>query len=125
MANTSHKILFIEDDDFLRSLVVTKLQKDGFTIATMSDGRGAMEKIEAEQPDVVLLDLMLPTISGFEVLEQIRASVDWKTLKVVIFSNLGGEEDIKKGQELGADEFLIKANFTLDELSEKIKAILE
>jgi DNA-binding response OmpR family regulator len=122
------KVLFIEDDDFLRSLVVTKLEKEGLQVATASDGKDAMERINAEKPDLLLLDIMLPNNkdpkAGFQVLEEVRNSIDWKTLKVIIFSNLGDEEDLRRGEELGADEYLIKANFTLDELVEKIKGML-
>lgn len=122
------KILFIEDDDFLRSLVVTKLEKEGFQVATASDGKGAMDRINAEKPALLLLDIMLPDTkqqkAGFDILKDVRDSVEWKTLKVIIFSNLGDEEDLRRGEELGADEYLIKANFTLDELVEKIKAML-
>lgn len=118
------KILIVEDDDFLRSLVVTKLQKEGFAVGAAADGDNMLEKLDAEKPDLMILDLMLPSISGFEVLEQVRASATWKSLHVIIFSNLGDEEDIKKGTELGADDYLVKANFTLDELVDKIKGIL-
>lgn len=122
------KILFIEDDDFLRSLVVTKLQKEGFDVATSPDGKNAMERITKEQPNLLLLDIMLPDSksekAGFDVLRDVRASNDWKTLRVIIFSNLGDEEDLRMGEELGADEYLVKANFTLDELVEKIKKMI-
>lgn len=123
MADTK-KVLFIEDDDFLRSLVVTKLQKNDFEVATNADGLNALEVINNEKPDIILLDLMLPGVGGFEILESIRNDATWKDLKVIIFSNLGDEEDIKKGEALGASEYLVKANFTLDELVEKVNEIL-
>lgn len=118
------KVLFIEDDDFLRSLVVTKLQKNDFEVATNADGNDALQVINQEKPDILLLDLMLPGVGGFEILEAIRNDATWKDLKVIIFSNLGDEEDIKKGEELGASEYLVKANFTLDELVEKVQELL-
>lgn len=118
------KVLFIEDDDFLRSLVITKLQKEGFAVATNADGAGAMEKIDVEKPDLLLLDLMLPAVSGFDILADVRKSPTWKNLKVIIFSNLGDETDIKHGMELGVSDYMVKANFTLDELVEKIKTLL-
>lgn len=119
------KVFIIEDDDFLRSLVVTKLQKEGFEVGTSADGDGALAKIDAQKPSLLLLDLLLPTVSGFDVLEEVRKSPTWKDLKVIIFSNLGDKEDIKRGTELGANDYLVKANFTLDELVEKIKATLK
>lgn len=118
------KILIIEDDDFLRSLAVTKLQKHGYSVMTAADGEMGLELALKEKPDLLLLDLMLPGMSGFEVLEKIRANADTKTLKTVIFSNLGDSEDIKRGQELGVVDYLVKASFTLDELTEKISTIL-
>ncbi len=124
MANESQKIFFIEDDDFLRSLVITKLTKEGFVVEASSDGKNALAQIDQFKPSLLLLDLMLPAVSGFDILKEIGENMDWKTLKVIIFSNLGDEEDLRRGEELGADEYLIKANFTLDELVEKIRAII-
>lgn len=118
------KVMIIEDDDFLRSLVVTKLQKENFTVATNADGSNALESIRSEKPDIVLLDLMLPAISGFDILKDVRNDGEMKDTKVIIFSNLGDEEDIKKGDELGVTDYLVKSNFTLDELVEKIKTAL-
>jgi DNA-binding response OmpR family regulator len=120
-----NNILMIEDDDFLRGLAVTKLQKSGMTVATAANGEEAIAALKKEVPDLVLLDLMLPTISGFEVLKQMKESEKWKVIKVVIFSNLGDDADILKGQQMGADDYLVKANFTLDELVEKIEKILK
>jgi DNA-binding response OmpR family regulator len=118
------KVFIIEDDDFLRSLVVTKLQKENFTVGTSADGADIISKLDDAQPQLLILDLMLPQVSGFDILKEIREHDTWKNLHVIIFSNLGDEEDIQKGTELGADDYLVKANFTLDELVDKIKGIL-
>lgn len=118
------RILIIEDDDFLRSLAVTKLQKHGYSVTTAANGEAGLEATLKEKPDLLLLDLMLPGISGFDVLEKLRANEETKTLKVVIFSNLGDSADIKRGQELGVVDYLVKASFTLDELVEKITTLL-
>ncbi len=120
-ANT--KILIVEDDDFLRSLAVTKLQKEGFTVLTSANGEEGLESAKLNKPDVVLLDLLLPGIDGFEVLERIRKDSEIGKTRVIIFSNLGEEEDIKRGKGLGANDYLVKASFTLDELVDKIKGI--
>ncbi|MDH5442470.1 MAG: response regulator [Candidatus Nomurabacteria bacterium] len=122
MADSKH-ILIIEDDDFLRSLAVTKLQKEGFTISTSADGGDYRDLISKQKPDVLLLDLLLPKISGFDILKDLKEDATTKDIKVVIFSNLGSEEDIERGTQLGADEYLVKASFTLDELVDKIAAI--
>ena len=118
------KILIIEDDDFLRSLAVTKLQKAGFSVTTAAAGEAGYDMAIADVPDLLLLDLMLPGMDGFTVLEKLRAHAPTKTLKVIIFSNLGDSADIKRGQDLGVVDFLVKASFTLDELVEKISKVV-
>ncbi|MCD8494967.1 MAG: response regulator [Candidatus Pacebacteria bacterium] len=99
-------------------------KKNGFEVATKGDGADALALINQEKPDILLLDLMLPGVGGFEILEAIRNDATWRDLKVIIFSNLGEEEDIQKGEALGASEYMIKSNFTLDELVEKIQSML-
>ncbi len=120
----AYRILIVEDDDFLRSLAVTKLQNAGFVMETAGTGDEGLEKVMALPPDLLILDLMLPNVSGFEILEKIRSTDQTKSLKVVVFSNLGEESDIKRCLDLGVSDYLIKANFTLDELAEKVKAIV-
>jgi len=118
------KILIIEDDDFLRSLAVTKLEKEGFTVLMAADGQAGLATATAEIPDLIILDLMLPVMSGFDVLKSIKAADATKNIKVIVFSNLGEDSDIKTCLDMGANDYLIKANFTLDELVEKIKGML-
>ncbi len=118
-------VTIIEDDDFLRSLAVTKLQKEGMHVTTASNGEEGLAVIESEKPEIIILDLMLPTMSGFEVLEQMQKKGLLKTMKVVVFSNLGDDEDITKCMNLGATDYLVKANFTLDELVQKVKTLSE
>lgn len=120
----AYRILIIEDDDFLRSLAVTKLEKEGFAMETATTGDTGLDQVMKLPPDLLILDLMLPNMSGFEVLEKIRSNDTTKKLKVIVFSNLGEETDIKRCLDLGVSEYLVKANFTLDELAEKIKLIL-
>ncbi len=120
----AYRLLIIEDDDFLRSLAVTKLEKEGYVMETATTGDTGLAHIMKLPPDLVILDLMLPNMSGFEVLEKIRSHEPTKDVKVVVFSNLGEEADIKRCMDLGVSEYLVKANFTLDELAEKIRMIL-
>ena len=120
-----HKILIIEDDDFLRSLAVTKLEKEGFVVSMAPDGQAGLALAQTELPELIILDLMLPIMSGFDVLAQLKASDATKNLKVIVFSNLGEESDIKRCLNMGANDYLVKANFTLDELVEKIKGLLK
>lgn len=120
----AYRILIIEDDDFLRSLAVGKLEKEGYAMETATTGDTGLDQLMKLPPDLLILDLMLPNMSGFEVLEKIRSNEPTKDLKVIVFSNLGEEADIKRCLDLGVSEYLVKANFTLDELAEKIKMIL-
>lgn len=120
----AYRILIVEDDDFLRSLAVTKLQAEGFAMEIAATGDEGVSKIMALPPDLVILDLMLPNVSGFDILQKIRENETTKKLKVIVFSNLGEETDIKRCLDLGVSEYLVKSNFTLDELAEKIKAII-
>jgi len=116
------KICIVEDDTFLQGLLSTKLSTSGYEVMTVSDGNEAVKKIEEGKPSLVLLDLMLPGTSGFDILEDIRKNGDLKNLPVIVFSNLSEDVDISRAKELGATEFMIKSNFTLDELLEKVKS---
>ncbi len=120
----AYRILIVEDDDFLRSLAVTKLTAEGFAMETAASGDEGLQKAIATPPDLMILDLMLPQLSGFEILAKIRANESTKKMKIIVFSNLGEEADIKKCLDMGVSEYLVKANFTLDELAEKIKTVL-
>lgn len=119
------KILIIEDDDFLRSLAVTKLEKEAFEVFMAGEGKQGLELAQSHIPDLIILDLMLPIMSGFEVLKALKASATTQDIKIIVFSNLGEESDIKTCLDLGANDYLVKANFTLDELVEKIKGLLK
>ncbi len=114
-------ILIVEDDEFLRSLAAKRLEKEGYAIEVAVDGESALNVALETKPTLVLLDLLLPGRDGFEVLKQIKENELIKTVPVIIFSNLGRAEDIEKAQKLGAVDFLIKANFTLDDLAQKVK----
>ena len=118
------KILIVEDDDFLRSLAVSKVTNEGHEVSVAADGEQAVEILKNETPDLILLDLMLPGISGFDVLAQVKQNPSMSETKVIVFSNLGADEDIMKAREIGADEYMVKSNFTLDELVAKIQDLL-
>jgi DNA-binding response OmpR family regulator len=120
----SKKILIIEDDLFLQGLEVTKLKKDGYEIETAVNSVEAFKILEKMKPDMILLDLLLPEVDGFMILEKIRENKDMVTIPVIVFSNLSEDKDIKRAQKLGISEFMIKSNFTLDELTKKIKELI-
>jgi DNA-binding response OmpR family regulator len=119
------KILIVEDDKFLRELISRKLQKEGYEIVQAADGEEGEKKIKETKPDLILLDLILPGIDGFEVLSRIKQDPTVAPIPVVILSNLGQKEEIEKGLKLGAVDYLVKAHFTPAEIVEKIKVILK
>jgi len=118
------KISLIEDDKFLRELMVKKLLTMDYDVTSAVDGESGLSMIKEVKPDVVLLDLILPGINGFEVLEKAKQDPEIADIPVIILSNLGQKEDIERGQKLGAADFMIKAHFTPQEVVNKIKTIL-
>ncbi len=118
------KILIIEDDRFLRELMSKKLTGEGYQISGATDGEEGIRSVKSEKPDLVLLDLILPGIDGFEVLTRIKQEAEIAATPVIVLSNLGQKEDIERGLKLGAADYLIKAHFTPGEIVEKISAIL-
>lgn len=119
------KILIIEDDKFMRELLTRKLQGEGMEVGVAQDGEEAIKKIKEELPKLVLLDLILPGLNGFEVLKEIKSNPATAKIPVIILSNLGQTEEVEKGLKLGADDYLIKAHFTPDEIVDKIRKVLE
>jgi DNA-binding response OmpR family regulator len=119
------KVLIIEDDRFLRELMVRKLKMENFEVIEAEDGAEGLKKIKEEKPDLVLLDLILPEMDGFEVLEQKRKDEEIKNIPVIILSNLGQKEEIDRGLQLGAKDYLIKAQFSPSEIIEKVKLFLK
>ncbi|MBI2100060.1 MAG: response regulator, partial [Candidatus Vogelbacteria bacterium] len=119
--NAKGTILIIEDDEFLRALTAKRLEKEGFKISVAVGGDNAVNVALETKPDLILLDLLLPEVDGFEVLKRLKANTVLKSTPVIVFSNLGQRDDIEKAQKLGADDFMIKANFTLDDVVEKIE----
>ena len=119
------KVFIVEDDEFLRSLTVKRLEKEGYEVAVSPDGEGAMAGILKAKPDIILLDLLLPGLNGYEVLQKIRDNGETKALPVIVFSNLGQREDIEKAKAIGVNDFLIKANFTLDDVVTQVASFLK
>lgn len=118
------KILIIEDDMFLRSLIARKLETEGFDIDMAIDGEDGLIKAPKFMPDLILLDIILPKMNGFEVLERLKADEKTKPIPVIMLTNLGEKEDAEKGMNLGAAGYMVKAHFTPEEIIEKIKELL-
>jgi DNA-binding response OmpR family regulator len=117
-------IFIIEDDTFLQSLIARKLSKENFKIQTAATGEDGLKNMEAAVPDLLLLDLLLPGVDGFEVLARMRTDPRLRNVRVMVFSNLSEDKDIKRAKDLGVIDYLVKANFTLDELASRIKEVL-
>ena len=119
------KILIVEDDDFLLQMYVTKLELEGFQVISAIDGIKGLRSAKKDKPDLVLLDLQLPSMSGFEVLEDLKRNNETKQIPVLILTNFSQKEDIERCLNLGASDYLIKAHFVPSEVIAKIKNILE
>ena len=118
------KILLIEDDSFIVDIYTTKLKKAGFNVEAASDGEIAFEKIKNDKFDLLVLDIVLPYMNGWEILKKIKEDTALNGLKILILSNLGQKEEIEKGLKLGAVKYLIKAHYTPTETVKKIREIL-
>jgi DNA-binding response OmpR family regulator len=118
------KILIAEDDSFLLLAVKDKLSRAGFDVITAVNGIEALEKMRSFKPDLVLLDLVMPQKGGFDTLEDVQRDKALKKIPIIILSNLGHESDVKKAEELGAVDYIVKANFSLKKVVEKVKFYL-
>lgn len=118
------KILLVEDDPFLLSMYNTKFELENFKVVTADDGEKGLKLALKEVPDVILLDIMLPKMDGFEVLKALRADKKTNRIPVILLTNLSQKEKVKEGLSLGADDYLIKAHFMPSEVVEKIKKLI-
>ncbi len=118
------KILLAEDDPFIVDIYTTKLKQAGFEVDVVSEGEEVLKKAREKKPDLLLLDIVLPTMNGWEILRAIRQSEDLKDLPVVILSNLYQKDEVEKGLKFGALKYLIKAHYTPSEVVEEVKKIL-
>ncbi|MBI2450364.1 MAG: response regulator [Candidatus Nealsonbacteria bacterium] len=124
MANENKKVLIVEDDEFLADILVKQLAKAGFDTDLAIDAKAALEKIKQEKPSLVLLDLILPGMNGFEFLEKIKSDPILRDIRVIILSNLGQKDEIERGLKLGAEDFMVKANYDINEIIQKVKNVL-
>ncbi len=119
----SRKVLVAEDDRFLASAYRVKLTKKEFEVKIAADGIEVFELLKTFTPDVILLDLIMPRKDGFSVLAELRKSEKYKTIPVVVASNLGQKEDVEKALAMGADSYIIKNETTMESIVDKIKAL--
>lgn len=123
--SNDNTILLVEDDTFLIDILVQKFKSDGYTVIHAGDGETALKKVHENDPDLIFLDIILPGMNGFEVLKKLKDDDTIGNIPVAFLSNLGQKEDIEKGKRLGAVDFIVKANHSLDEIVAKAGEILE
>jgi DNA-binding response OmpR family regulator len=118
------KILIVDDEKDLSSLLQISLQNEGFDVMVCDNGEVALQKAQAFKPDLILLDLMMPRLSGFDAIELFRSTLETKAAKIIIFSALSQPEDIARTKQLGADDYLVKSAVTFINVISRIKALL-
>ena len=125
MTQSKKKILLVEDDSMISSMYKTKFEAEGFEVFIADNGAVGLELTKKERPDIIMLDVILPQLDGFSVLEQVKQDETTKNIPVIMLTNLGTEEDKKKGEKMGALDYLVKASLTPGQVSEKIKQALK
>ncbi|HCR52658.1 TPA: response regulator [Candidatus Kaiserbacteria bacterium] len=125
MTEQAKKVALVEDDPLMSGILATQLISKQFQVISMNDGTKAFERIKAEQPDIVLLDIILPGVSGFDILDQLKRDESTRAIPVLVLSNLGSREDIQRGISLGAEGYLVKANNMVEDIVKKVGAILD
>jgi CheY-like chemotaxis protein len=118
------KILIVEDDQSLIQIYQAKLEQKGYQIEVARDGQECLDKVYNFKPDVILLDIILPKVDGFTVLDTLGKDERTKNIPVILTTNLAQDEDVQKGKSLGAIDYLTKVDFTPTQIVEKIEAIL-
>lgn len=124
MEQTGQRILLVEDDPFLRKAAHAILRRHGFEVITATDGEEALAASKASLPDLVLLDLIMPKIQGFEVLRALKSDLATSSIPVIVISNLGQDSDIQQVMKDGAADYVIKSNLSLEELVQRVKTVL-
>jgi len=124
MLNNSRKVLVAEDDRFLRRAAEATLRRHGFNVVTACDGEEALRLARQEFPDIILLDLIMPKLQGFDVLRELKQDPTTSSIPVIILSNLGQEQDSKVATEMGAVDYWVKANIGPGEMAKRVEALL-
>ena len=118
-------VLVVEDEEFLVRALEDNLSAEGCAIDTARNGEEAMEHVQKKKPDLILLDLLMPKRDGFYVLEEVKKNPEWKLIPIIVLSNLGGDAEIKRALEMGADDYFVKSQHPIEEVIEKVKEYLE
>lgn len=118
-------ILIAEDEEFLAQALQDNLETEDYEVAIARNGEEAIERIHRRRPDLILLDLLMPKRDGFYVLEEIKKNTAWKSIPVIVLSNLGEDTVINRALEMGADDYFVKSQHSIDEVIGKVKKYLE
>ncbi len=124
MSAGQKKLLIVEDDNLISSMYKTKFETDGFEVEVASNGADGLKLAKEKRIDMVLLDVILPQLDGFSVLEELKKDAKTKKIPVIMLTNLGTEEDVAKGKNMGAVDYIVKASMTPTEIEEVIKKYL-
>lgn len=125
MSNENKKVLLIEDDPLMQTLYKNTFELDGVTLIISPDGPDGIEAAKKESPSVILLDLLMPKMSGYEVLEILKKDEKTKSIPVIVLSNmLDTTENVEKAKKLGAEEYWVKSSYTSEDIVEKVKKYL-
>jgi len=119
------KILIIDDDPFILEIYVLKFKEEGFQIEAAKDGKEGLKKIKEYEPDIILLDAVMPLMDGFDVIRSLKKEGVAANAKIVLLTNLGQKDDVERGMKLGAHDYIIKAHFTPSEVVEKVKNLFK
>ena len=122
---SSIKILVVEDDPLYGKVYQSKLTKEGYRVTLVNNGKEAVEKAKQEKPDLVLMDIIMPVMDGFEALKAIKDDNNTKNIKVIMMTNLSQGNDMQKAKELGASEYLVKSDISIIDLVEKVNRLFE
>ena len=117
-------ILLVEDDVFLADIYQKKFDMEGYKVTLADNGEKALVEAKKKKPDIILLDILLPKLDGFAVLSELKKDPTTSSVPVILLTNLGQKDDVEKGLEMGAVDYLIKAHFKPSEIVDKIKSVL-
>lgn len=118
------RLLLIEDDRFLRKAAEVMLRKQGFQVQTAPDGEAGIQAATEQLPDVILCDLIMPKMQGFQVIEHLKQDARTAAIPVIVMSNLGQESDVRRAMAAGAVAYVVKSNVALQELAEKVRSVV-
>jgi len=119
------KIVWVEDDKFLVSLIEKRMPETGAKLVIEGDGAKAFDTVKGEMPDIVVLDILMKNLDGFEILKRLKADATTRPIPVLVLSNLGQKEEIEKAKDLGAVKFVVKASIGLDGIIPEIEKAIK